>query len=718
MRRTDKSVLIDTTLLPLKLREINLIVFPDWFQPEESLSLDLERVIRVIATHPDRSQMTLLIDTSSISDESANLLLSSVVMNLLMQEDLDVTEGPEIFLIGQLDEMPWEVLLPRIHARILLENENQQAIAQARAETILVCELDSFSNRRAGQFFSFLSNKLFQEGRWQEASTQYQKLLEIQTGDAELYFCLSECFIHLNLPDKAFNTLQEGIELYPTDGRLHFSLILNLQRNGRLQEAILLANTASSLIPNDYTFKLLKSLLVPIIYETQYEISFYRQQFTRGLQDLIESTSLETPEEQNNALLGISRFTNFYLSYQAQNDIELQRQYGNLVHKIMAANYPKWVAPLSMPPLKENNKIRIGYVSAYLHSYSGTLWLTGWLRYGDRQSFEIYCYYIGNEPDSITQQFQDYSDGFYHIPHNLEAACEQIIADQLHILVFPEIGMNPQTMQMAGLRLAPVQCVAWGHPVTSGLPTVDYFLSSNLMEPENAQEHYSETLIRLPKIGVSYPKPHIPPIIKTRADFQLRDDAVIYLCCQAPFKYLPQYDFIFVEIARRVPKAQFVFLRGSLLQPRLSRAFAAAGFKSEDYCVFLTIPERLDYLMINLLSDVYLDTFTWSGGNTTLEAIACNLPVVTCPGEFMRGRHSDSFLKMLGVTDTIAQNEAEYIEIAVKLGLDPAWRRYIAERIKHSHDRLYDDKACVAGLEAFYKQVVRESLTQPRETLD
>ena len=93
---------------------------------------------------------------------------------------------------------------------------------------------------------------------------------------------------------------------------------------------------------------------------------------------------------------------------------------------------------------------------------------------------------------------------------------------------------------------------------------------------------------------------------------------------------------------------------------------------------FLTIPERLDYLMINLLSDVYLDTFTWSGGNTTLEAIACNLPIVTCPGEFMRGRHSDSFLKMLGVTDTIAHNVAEYIEIAVKLGLNPVWRRDIS----------------------------------------
>jgi predicted O-linked N-acetylglucosamine transferase (SPINDLY family) len=482
-------------------------------------------------------------------------------------------------------------------------------------------------------------------------------------------------------------------------------LIINLQRNGRIQEAIASANAASDSLPKDYSFQIIKNLIVPTLYDSKEDIIFYRQRFITGLENLIQQTSLETLEQQKNALTGISCLTNFYLSFQAQNDIELQRKYGNLVQRIMAANYPQWVAPITMPILKPNQKIRIGYASAYLHSYSGTLWLIGWLRYCDRQNFEIYCYYTGNEPDAITQKFQQYSDVFRHIPSNLEAACQQILADKLHILVYPEIGMDAQTMQMASLQLAPIQCTAWGHPVTTGLSTIDYFLSSELMEPENAQEHYSETLIRLPNIGVSYPKPYIPPITKTRADFHLKDDAVIYLCCQAPYKYLPQYDFILPEIACRVPQATFVFLRGSILKPRLQRAFAAINLNYEHYCVFLTIPERLDYLAINVLSDVYLDTLSWSGGNTTLEAIACHLPIVTCPGEFMRGRHSDSFLKMIQVTDAIAQNEAEYIEIAVKLGLDSSWRSLIAEKIKQSCDRLFDDKACVTALEAFYKVV-------------
>ncbi|MEQ9671748.1 O-linked N-acetylglucosamine transferase, SPINDLY family protein [Coleofasciculus sp. G2-EDA-02] len=557
-----------------------------------------------------------------------------------------------------------------------------------------------------------MSQKFFQAGRWQDAIEQYQGIIARQTGTPELYWCLSECYRHLKRFNQVLSILQEGIRRYPTDARLHFSLIVNLPVNGYIQEAISRAETASRLMPNDYTFKLLKNLLVPVIYDNQDQITFYRQRFIRGLQKLIHQTSLETIAQQKNALAGIGRLTNFYLSYQAHNDRQLQRQYGEFVHQTMVMNYPNWVVPIAMPALKQNHKIRIGYASAYLHSYSGTLWLTGWLRYSDREKFEIYCYYTGNTPDPITQQFQDYSDRFYHIPDNLEAVCEQILADKLHILVFPEIGMDAPTLQMAALRLAPVQCTAWGHPVTSGLPTIDYFLSSELMEPEDAQEHYTETLICLPNIGVSYPKPYIPPRIKTRSDYQLQEDAVIYLCCQAPFKYLPQYDYIFAEIARRMPNAQFLFLRGELLQERLERAFAAVGLKYKEYCVFLTIPERLDYLMINLLSDVYLDTFDWSGGNTSLEAIACNLPIVTCPGEFMRGRHSYSFLKMLGVTDTIAESETDYIEIAVKLGLDPAWRRHIAERMNESHDRLFDDQACVVGLEWFYRQIVHDKLNE------
>lgn len=703
-------------LTTLNLKPLNLLIFPDWNQPEESLYLELELIIRNLVNHPDRDFLTLVIDSSETLDKpelDASLIISAIVLNLFMEEDLDTSCEPEIILLENLNQSQWLDILPHIQYRIRLNAENHQAIADSGTEKIPVVEMQELSDitldSQALALREF-GNQLYRQGRYEAAIKHYQRFLVSQTGDIELYYSFSECLRNLNRIEDAIAILEQGIRHYPTAGQLHFYLVKICQQNGRTQQAISSAETAAQILPNEYVFQLLKHLTLPIVYDTLDEILFYKAKFIQELDKLIQETSLQTPESQINAFRGFSSFTNFYLAYQAHNVVESQSKYANLVHQVMATNYPQWVQPRAMPPLLGNGKIRLGYISSYLHSYSGTLWLTGWLRYANTKQFEIYCYYTGNDSDPITEQFRQYSTEFRHIPHNIEAVCQQIIDDKLHILVFPEIGMDAPTIQIAALRLAPIQCTAWGHPVTSGLPTIDYFISSELMEPENAQSHYSETLIKLPNIGVSYPKPIVGELTQTRSDFDLREDAVIYLCCQAPFKYLPQYDFILARIALRVPQSQFIFPRGELLRERLKRAFADVNLDSEDYCLFLTISTRQDYIAINFLSDVFLDTFTWSGGNTSLEAIACNLPIVTCPGEFMRGLHAYSFLKMLGVTDTIAKNEVEYIEIAVKLGTDLGWRQDVAERMSQRQCNLFDDRVCVTALEAFYQKVVRERL--------
>ncbi len=152
MAKVVSSTLINTTLLSLNLREINLIVFPDWLQPEESLGLELQRVISAIATHPASEKITLLIDTTNISPEDAELLLSGVTMNLLMEEDIDISESLEISLVVNLADIQWQALLPHIQARIILSAENQEAIALYRVN-IPAFELENFLAQQNEQFF-------------------------------------------------------------------------------------------------------------------------------------------------------------------------------------------------------------------------------------------------------------------------------------------------------------------------------------------------------------------------------------------------------------------------------------------------------------------------------------------------------------------------------------------------------------------------------------
>jgi len=560
----------------------------------------------------------------------------------------------------------------------------------------------------------------YNQGKYKEAIPKFEFVLKNAKSEKKLRVIkeLADCYKNNNEYEKAIAMLKETLNSYPEEVTFYFSLMSILKHAGRVKEAVAVGREGLQRFPENLFLEYNKQRILPIIYEYEAEIEEYRREFSKGVEEFIKKISLETKEEREQALKEIGRETNFYLQYQGKDDLELQIKDGNLVHKIVAANYPQWVKPLSMPPLSKEGKIRVGYISACMYGHTVGKLMQGWFRKNDRSQIEVYGYYIGKEVDVITNKFQLDSDRFYQIRED-EAVCEQIISDRLHILVFVEIGMNPHMTKLGGLRLAPIQCATWGHPITTGLPTIDYFLSSDLMEPPNGEEHYSEKLIRLPNLGICYPKPNIPEPTETRADFQLRSEAIVYLSCQSLYKYLPQYDYIFAAIAQQVPEAQFAFLESASgvhiteqFQKRLARAFAKVGLNSENYCVFVPRLSQNSYFNLNQVSDIFLDTLSWSGGNTTLEAIACNLPVVTCPGEFMRGRHSYGILKMLGVTDTIAPTPSKYIEIAVRLGRDRQWRDSIVQRIKERHRYLYDDTDCIAALSEFYQRAVAAEMAK------
>ncbi|MEE3715567.1 tetratricopeptide repeat protein [Tumidithrix elongata RA019] len=568
-----------------------------------------------------------------------------------------------------------------------------------------------------------LGTLLTKQGKFDIAIEYLQRTLELQPDCAEVYSNLGSIAYQRGKTIEAIEHYQTSLSIDPTTPEVYFNLGLALFMDGQVEAAIAVCEKSIELDPDSNAYQLFY-LALPILYDTVEQIDAWRQRAIWGLEQFSQTIrmKLDTPvasEAEFNknrqwCLNSILSITNFYLAYQAQNDVEFQYQYGQLIQEIVAARYPQWSWEnhRPMPVLKAGEKIRIGYLSAYLCDHAATRLVLNWLRYSDSEQFEIYSYFIGKKPDEVTKEFQQASHCFHHIPDDFAAIADRVTKDNLHILVFTDIGMYPYTTPLAAMRLAPMQCTCWAHPVTSGLSTIDYFLSSERMEPENAETHYTEELIRLPNIAISYPKPILPETLKPRSHFHLSDDAILYFCSQSLYKYLPQHDYIFAEIAKLVPSANFLFLghKSAYVTQRfcnrLERTFADYGLSFQAHCVFLPSLVKAEYLNVHILSDVFLDSFGWSGGNTTLEAIACDSPVVTCPGDFMRGRHAYGILQMLGVTDTIASTEAEYVEIAVRLGLDLDWRNHILEKMKARHHSLYDDRTCIAALEDFFKQKV------------
>jgi len=207
MAETMSSALMNATLLRLNLKDLNFIIFPEWSQPEETLCFELEQVIRAIATHPYRSQITLLVDKGNISEEEASLILSSVGMNLFMQEDLDISEEDLVItFVDPLRHLRWESLLSRISARIVLANENREAVAQVGITNIPFFELNSYDEQSVFQFKLAINNlaeqsekiyfnrgiALWQQGNFAEAASNFQKALEINPDSNQLHNLLSK----------------------------------------------------------------------------------------------------------------------------------------------------------------------------------------------------------------------------------------------------------------------------------------------------------------------------------------------------------------------------------------------------------------------------------------------------------------------------------------------------------------------------------------------
>ncbi|MBF0391794.1 MAG: hypothetical protein HQL38_03850 [Alphaproteobacteria bacterium] len=462
--------------------------------------------------------------------------------------------------------------------------------------------------------------------------------------------------------------------------------------------------------PTDMAARWLSGRVLPRVYHGPDDIELWRGRFVDAIGALAATTPLGTPEAAVRAANALLLRTNFELAYQARDDRPVQEAWGRLAARAMAGVFPN-LATTPARPERPDGRIRVGYASSFFWSHTISLLFAGWIIEANRDQFAVHVYLTGGRRDATTETLARHADQFRDLRGDVAAAARAIRDDHLDVLVFPDLGMEPRSFSLAALKLAPVVCVGMGHPVTSGLPTVDWFLSSDLMEPADGEAHYGEKLLRLPGTSFHY-TPNAAPPSKGRAALGLPEDAVLYLCCQAQQKYLPQHDALFPAIAARLPSARFVFIEhrsmaqvNRLFRARLERAFAARGLDPARHLVFLPWLAWTDFLDLNAACDVFLDSVGWSGGNTTFEALSRGVPVVTLPDRFMRGRHALAMLRILGAEDCVARDATHYVEIAVRLGADQAFRDRQRAVIAAGRNKLFRDRAPVEALEDFYRRV-------------
>ncbi|QTN26728.1 tetratricopeptide repeat protein [Rhodoferax sp. AJA081-3] len=403
------------------------------------------------------------------------------------------------------------------------------------------------------------------------------------------------------------------------------------------------------------------------------------------------------------AYLAVGAQQPYFLAYIEANHTAVLAQYGDLCARLMST----WAGKVGVPQpvVAHAGKCRVGIVSAHVHGHS--VWhalLRGWVEHLDPAVFELQIFHTGTGRDAETEWAARRVHTLHHGLGPWTAWAKALSDAQLDILIYPEIGMDATTVRLSALRLARVQLAAWGHPMTTGLPTIDGYISAEAFEPSAAASHYREALLPLPRLGCCYKAFGTAPSHVDFAAWGIQPSDKLLLCPGTPFKYAPQHDAVLVEIARRCQPCKLVFFGKEsqpltrLLEQRLRAAFQAVALDFDACVAIVPWQPQAGFFAFLDRADVYLDSIGFSGFNTVMQAVERAAPIVAFEGEFMRGRFASAALRQMGMDEWVATTTEQFIALVVRMASDGAARAQARRQLADRKAPLFDDRDTVRAL--------------------
>jgi protein O-GlcNAc transferase len=508
------------------------------------------------------------------------------------------------------------------------------------------------------------------------AVASYDKAIVLKPDYADAYYCRGNALVELIELQQAKESYAKALESDPDHSRARWALAL---------------------------------VTIPPVYSECDAPEVSRTAFAKELDDL---DAWFVQSRMDMAYEAVGSTQPFYLAYQELNNKPLLARYGAVCHRLMA----HWQRSNHILPgsLSRSGKIRIGIVSEHIRNHS--VWnaiIKGWMLNIDPERFELHVCVLNEGVDEETRLARSRATGWIEKQRSMAGYAKGIVESNIEVLIYPEIGMNSLTAQLANLRLAPVQLATWGHPETTGVPTIDYFLSAEALEPGGAGSLYTETLVKLPNLGCHYSRQPVNSASPDLATLGVTADRPLLLCAGTPYKYAPQHDWLFVELAKRLGRCDLVFFSfrkkfmSSFLEQRLRRAFEASNLNFDDYGKFIPWLRQEEFYGLMRSADVLLDTIGFSGFNTAMQAVQCLLPIATIEGRFMRGRFASGILQRMGLPELVACTEMEYVSLVMQLARDRNFRDRVRDQMRTKQAILFDDLEPIRALEQFLVSLCR-----------
>jgi len=547
-----------------------------------------------------------------------------------------------------------------------------------------------------------LGNIFREQGNLKKSIDCYKKAIEINANSSEAYINLSISLNQNGDLKKAIYYCEKAAEIDPNNITAINNLGRYYQEIGNEDLSIKYYKKAVAIKPNLLKSRWLMMNTFPIVYKNFEQLNYFNKHFEENLIEIENLIEKNETFDKDQILSTLSSSTNFYLHYQSGDITNLQKRYGSVIQKLTKYVYPLFHKKISIN--KTSKPIKVGFISSHFFDHVISRLFKNWIIKMNKEKFKTLVYYIGSKNDHVTDFIKKNCNSFFQ-EVNINKTIDQINSDKLDVLIFLDIGMEPRIQIAGSLRLAPIQCCAYGVPITTGFENIDYFLSAEAMETESSHQHYSEKLIKLPALGVDYDYPK--EIVIDNLNSKKEKNEVLFLSLQSNYKLLPQHDHIYFEIIKENPNSKFWFIGTkndfvvNKFIERLSVECKNNRLNFDDYFTFYPQMAYQDYLESINKSDIVLDSLNWSGLNTSLDAISLDKPVLTLPSDFMRSRHTYGILKILKIDELISNSKKDYVDRAVQLSKDSILRENISKKIKDNKKLLFNNSKVVKSLEDF-----------------
>ena len=440
-----------------------------------------------------------------------------------------------------------------------------------------------------------------------------------------------------------------------------FEMMINtLRKQGKISELKNFIEEESKKNKLDQKYQVLKEFLYPDFFNNNQEITSSRK-------DLINS--IEKLEKNENIKLDLDTQIIdppiFNLSYDQYENLEVNKRIVNIYRKF----YPE--LNNSNIVKKSNNKIRIGFASEYFTTHTiGKLYI-GLILKLSKEKFDIHIFHSNKtKPSFLHSKFlnAEFSHNItnHTLPESFKEKVHLIKNQNLDILFFPEIGMSNEFYFLSYVRFCKNQITSWGHPMTTGNDTIDFFLSSKLLEKENSQKKYSEKLILSDFLPMYFYK----PVLKNKLEDQELSKQNIYFCAQTLIKIHPDFDEILKKILQNDKKAKIIFIKddNEVIAKKLILRFKKTITSNLERINFVDKMNINDYINYCGKASVLLDPLYFGAGNSFHESMYYGTPTVTMPTDNMKSRIVLGAYSQMKIQDPpIVNSIDDYVSSAIKI---------------------------------------------------